>query len=55
MTRLCSHLCLVCGHVGCCDQSPHRHATAHFHATRHPAMGAPRRRVDRRRGASERR
>ena len=30
--------CLVCGHVGCCDSSPHRHATAHFHATKHPVM-----------------
>jgi uncharacterized UBP type Zn finger protein len=31
-------LCLGCGHVGCCDQSPHRHATAHFRHTRHPLM-----------------
>ena len=31
-------LCRQCGHVGCCDQSPHRHATAHFHATRHPII-----------------
>jgi uncharacterized UBP type Zn finger protein len=31
-------MCLVCGHVGCCDSSPHRHATAHFHATDHPVM-----------------
>ncbi len=23
--------CLSCGHVGCCDSSPNRHATAHFH------------------------
>ncbi len=23
--------CLECGHVGCCDSSPGRHATAHFH------------------------
>ena len=23
-------LCLQCGHVGCCDQSPNRHATAHW-------------------------
>ncbi|MDQ3862292.1 MAG: UBP-type zinc finger domain-containing protein [Actinomycetota bacterium] len=30
--------CLICGHVGCCDQSPNRHATAHFHATRHPII-----------------
>src|SRR6266545_2185424 len=33
--------CLECGHVGCCDSSPNRHATAHFHATPHP--GSPRR------------
>ena len=31
-------LCLECGHVGCCDNSPRRHATAHFHATSHPIM-----------------
>jgi len=31
-------LCRACGHVGCCDDSPHRHATAHFHATRHPII-----------------
>lgn len=31
-------LCRVCGHVGCCDQSPNRHATAHFHATSHPII-----------------
>jgi uncharacterized UBP type Zn finger protein len=30
--------CLTCGHVGCCDSSPNRHATAHFHATRHPII-----------------
>ena len=28
-------LCRICGHVGRCDSSPHRHATAHFHATGH--------------------
>jgi hypothetical protein len=28
-------LCLVCGHVGCCDQSPGKHATKHFHQSRH--------------------
>jgi len=22
-------LCLTCGHIGCCDSSPNRHATAH--------------------------
>lgn len=26
-------LCLECGHVGCCDNSPNRHATKHFKAT----------------------
>lgn len=31
-------LCLSCGHVGCCDSSPGRHATAHFHETGHPVM-----------------
>lgn len=31
-------ICRVCGHVGCCDQSPGRHATRHFHATQHPVM-----------------
>ena len=31
-------LCRTCGHVGCCDSSPHRHATRHFHATRHPII-----------------
>jgi len=31
-------LCLACGHVGCCDSSPARHATAHFHATNHPVI-----------------
>jgi uncharacterized UBP type Zn finger protein len=31
-------LCMTCGHVGCCDDSQNRHATAHFHATTHPIM-----------------
>lgn len=31
-------LCLVCGHVGCCDTSKNKHATAHFHETDHPLM-----------------
>ena len=30
--------CLVCGDVGCCDSSPLRHATAHFHETTHPVI-----------------
>jgi CPA1 family monovalent cation:H+ antiporter len=31
-------LCLTCGHVGCCDSSTEKHATAHFHETEHPVM-----------------
>ena len=31
-------LCLSCGHVGCCDESPNRHATAHFRSSRHPVI-----------------
>jgi hypothetical protein len=31
-------MCLQCGHVGCCDDSPKRHATGHFHATGHPVI-----------------
>jgi uncharacterized UBP type Zn finger protein len=31
-------LCLTCGHVGCCDNSPNKHATKHFHHTRHPVI-----------------
>ncbi len=31
-------LCLSCGHVGCCDQSPGRHATKHYRATDHPLI-----------------
>ena len=31
-------LCLTCGHVGCCDSSPNKHATKHFKAARHPII-----------------
>ncbi len=31
-------VCQSCGHVGCCDSSPNRHATKHFHATEHPVV-----------------
>ena len=31
-------LCENCGHVGCCDNSPNRHATKHFHASDHPII-----------------
>jgi len=30
--------CATCGHVGCCDSSPHRHATRHFRDTAHPLV-----------------
>ncbi len=33
-------VCLVCGHVGCCDSSVGRHATKHFQETGHAAMAA---------------
>ncbi len=31
-------MCLVCGHVGCCDSSKNKHATRHFHTTAHPLI-----------------
>ncbi|MDE1177652.1 MAG: UBP-type zinc finger domain-containing protein [Edaphobacter sp.] len=31
-------MCMICGHMGCCDSSPSKHATKHFHATQHPIM-----------------
>ena len=31
-------MCLTCGVVSCCDDSPNRHATKHFHTTSHPLM-----------------
>ena len=31
-------ICLECGHVGCCDDSPNRHATAHATDSEHPLM-----------------
>lgn len=31
-------LCMTCGHVGCCDSSPNKHATRHFHASGHPVV-----------------
>ena len=31
-------ICLACGHVGCCDNSPNRHATAHYRQTKHPII-----------------
>ena len=31
-------ICLECGHVGCCDSSPNRHASAHAAEREHPIM-----------------
>ena len=31
-------LCLICGHVGCCDSSKNKHATKHFHRSKHPIV-----------------
>jgi uncharacterized UBP type Zn finger protein len=31
-------ICLGCGHVGCCDSSPERHATAHARGSEHPLV-----------------
>jgi len=31
-------MCMTCGKIGCCDSSPNRHATAHFHASGHPIV-----------------
>ena len=31
-------ICLTCSHVGCCDDSPNRHATAHAKGVEHPII-----------------
>jgi uncharacterized UBP type Zn finger protein len=31
-------LCMTCGNVACCDSSKNKHATKHFHSTKHPIM-----------------
>jgi uncharacterized UBP type Zn finger protein len=33
-------VCQECDHVGCCDDSKNKHATRHFHATRHPVIAS---------------
>ncbi|MGC4998311.1 UBP-type zinc finger domain-containing protein [Streptomyces sp. DT195] len=30
--------CARCGHIGCCDDSLGKHATAHYRATGHPVL-----------------
>ncbi len=31
-------MCQTCGHIGCCDNSPGKHATAHNQETGHPII-----------------
>ena len=33
-------ICLTCGHVGCCEDSKHAHALAHFNATGHATIAS---------------
>ncbi len=33
-------VCLTCGHVGCCEDSPHAHALRHFETTGHPLIAS---------------
>ena len=30
--------CAECGHIGCCDSSPSKHASKHYAATGHPII-----------------
>jgi hypothetical protein len=34
--RMCRH----CGHIGCCDSSPNKHATAHSGSAGHPLVSS---------------
>lgn len=38
MTWVHLRMCQSCGHIGCCDNSPGKHATAHYEATAHPLI-----------------
>jgi uncharacterized UBP type Zn finger protein len=40
MPTVALRMCLICGHVGCCDSSVGQHATKHFKETGHPIMQA---------------
>ena len=31
-------VCMTCGHVGCCDSSKGKHATAHYQGSGHPII-----------------
>lgn len=37
-SRIHLRLCLICGHVGCCDSSKNKHATKHYNKTSHPII-----------------
>ncbi|MBO0931076.1 UBP-type zinc finger domain-containing protein [Fibrella aquatilis] len=32
--------CQTCGGTHCCDSSPNKHATKHFHRTQHPVVAS---------------
>mgnify|MGYP001563175296 CR=1 FL=1 len=32
--------CALCGHVGCCDNSPHQHARRHHEHSAHPVIAS---------------
>jgi hypothetical protein len=32
--------CALCGHIGCCDNSPQQHASKHAQATGHPIIAS---------------
>jgi uncharacterized UBP type Zn finger protein len=38
MTWMHLRMCQICGHIGCCDNSPGKHATAHSRETGHPVI-----------------
>ena len=31
-------ICKICGYVGCCDNSKNKHASQHYHSTKHPII-----------------
>ena len=31
-------MCMECGKIGCCDESPNKHATQHAHEASHPLI-----------------
>jgi uncharacterized UBP type Zn finger protein len=31
-------ICKICGYVGCCDNSKNKHASKHYHLTKHPVI-----------------